>query len=215
VRLGDEVQASDTLAVVHGNESLTDFAILASQSGTVIARDVAVGEVVTNETVLFTIADFSSVWVDFAIYPQNADRVRRGQTAIIRSTSRDERSATGSISYVGPLLEQDTRVSYGRIVLPNPQGDWRPGLFVNVRVRVDRASAKIAVPESAIVRSEFGPAVFRAVNDEFELQPVVVGRSDGEFVEIVSGLEPGAAIVVTETFLLKAELGKSEAHHDH
>ncbi len=214
-RLGDAVRTGDTLAVVQSNESLTEFAVIASQSGTVIARDVAVGEMVTTETVMTTLADFSSVWADFAIYPQNAGRVRRGQTAIVRSTSGEDQTETGTISYVGPLLEQDTRVSYGRIVLPNPEGLWRPGLFVNVRVRVDRAAAAVAVPEEAIVRSQFGPAVFRAAGHEFELQPVVVGRTDGVYTEIVAGLEANAPIVVENTFLLKAELGKSEAHHDH
>lgn len=214
-RLGDLVRPGDTLAVVQSNESLTDFAVTAAQAGTVIARDATTGETVTPETVLATVADFSSVWVDFAIYPQNAARVHRGQSAIVESASGDHRKQTGTISYVGPLLEQDTRVSYGRIVLPNRDGFWRPGLFVTVRVQLEQSKVPVAVPDEAIVRTKTGPAVFRAEGTSFELTPVVVGRSDGLMSEITSGLAAGTPVVVENAFLLKAELGKSEAHHDH
>jgi cobalt-zinc-cadmium efflux system membrane fusion protein len=215
-RLGDAVSSGDTLAVIQGNESLTDFAVTAAQSGTVIARGAAVGETVTPETVLATVADFSSVWVDFAIYPQNAARVRRGQKVVVHSTSGDDRKQESTIAYVGPLLEQDTRVSYGRVVLSNRDGFWRPGLFVTVRVLVDEAKVTVAVPEDAVVRSKDGPAVFLAEGDgAFTLQPVALGRSDGMLAEITSGLAAGQVVVVENAFLLKAELGKSEAHHDH
>jgi cobalt-zinc-cadmium efflux system membrane fusion protein len=80
---------------------------------------------------------------------------------------------------------------------------------------VDRFSARVAVPEAAIVRTSRGPAVFRAAGSTFELQPVSPGRSDGEWTEIVAGLEAGARVVTRNAFLLKAELGKSEASHDH
>jgi len=116
---------------------------------------------------------------------------------------------------VGPLLEQDTRVSRGRIVLPNDRGQWQPGLFVTAQIVVDQARVAVAVPEDAIVRTSSGPAVFRAAESTFELQPVAVGRTDGEWTEIVDGLESGARIVVRNAYLLKAELGKSEATHAH
>ena len=214
-RLGDRVKTGDVLAVIQSNESLSDYEVAAAQGGVVVSRDASVGEAVHPETVLFTIADFSKVWVDFAIYPQHLDKVRSGQSVFITAASREDLTARGTIDYVGPLLEQDTRVSYGRIVLPNAGAIWQPGLFVTVRVLVDRAQVSVAVPEEAIIRSKFGPAVFRAQGNAFELQPVVTGRSDGEHTEIVDGLEAGAAIVTANAFVLKAELGKSEAHHDH
>jgi cobalt-zinc-cadmium efflux system membrane fusion protein len=214
-RLGDRVKAGDVLAVIQSNESLSDYEVPAAQRGVVVSRDAAVGETVHPETVLYTIADFSNVWVDFAIYPQHLDKVKRGQSVLITATSREDLTARGTIGYVGPLLEQDTRVSYGRILLPNEGEIWQPGLFVTVRVLVGSASALVAVPEEAIIRSRFGPAVFRARGNVFELQPVVTGRTDGEHTEIVEGLEPGAEIATTNVFVLKAELGKSEAHHDH
>lgn len=214
-RLGDVVSAGDRLAVVHSNESLTDYEIISPMRGTIVARDVAVGQGVAHESVLYTIADLSTVWVDFALYPQLAARVRRGQSVRIQMGSPDSLAASGTISYVGPLLEQDTRVSYGRVVLANTGGRWSPGMYVSAAITVDRFRAGVAVPEEAIVRTSRGPGVFRADGSTFELQPVVPGRTDGTWTEILEGLGPGARIVTRNAFLLKSELGKSEATHDH
>jgi cobalt-zinc-cadmium efflux system membrane fusion protein len=215
VRLGDTIRAGDTLAVVQSSESLSEYAIKASIGGTIVSQNVARGAAVERETVLCTSADLSSVWVDFAIYPQHVGRIRRGQPALVASSSGMELRAEGRVSYVGPLLEQDTRVSYGRVVLPNPEGLWQPGLYVTVQVTVEEAEVPVAVPESAVIRSTFGPAVFLTDGSSFELQPITPGRSDGEFVEVASGLPPGIPVVVRNAFVLKAELGKSQATHDH
>jgi membrane fusion protein, heavy metal efflux system len=214
-RLGDGVKSGDLLATVHSNESLTDYEIHASMAGIVVARDVAAGQAVDHETVLYTVADLSTVWIDFALYPQVATQVRRGQSVRIRADAGEPLQATGSVSYVGPLLEQDTRVSYGRVVLENPGRRWQPGLFVTASITVDRSQALTTVPEEAIVRTALGPGVFRAHGTAFEFQPIEPGRSDGQWTEVRSGLEPGATIVAKNAFLLKAELGKSEATHDH
>ena len=214
-RLGDCVDEGNLLAVIHGDESLADYEIRASIPGTIVQRAAAPGEAVDRETVLYTIADLSTVWVDLALYPQNVSKVRLGQEVIIRAGAGDDLSATGRIRYVGPLLEQDTRISYARIVLPNDNQRWKPGLFVSGEIVVERAGVAVAVPDAAIVRMGQGQAVFRADGTIFELQPVRTGRTDGVSVEILEGLAAGDPIVVENAFLLKAELGKSEASHDH
>jgi cobalt-zinc-cadmium efflux system membrane fusion protein len=214
-RLGDSVRRGEVLAVVHSNESLADYEITAPMDGTVVGQESAAGQAVDASSVIFTLADLSSVWVDFPIYPQTAGRVRIGQPVAVRSESGPALSGAGTVRYVGPLLEQDTRVSYGRVVLDNRDRRWQPGLYVTCAVTVERVAVPVAVPEEAIVRMREGPAVFRAAGNLFEPQAVLPGRSDGRMTEIVAGLEPGAAIVVTKAFLLKAELGKGEAGHEH
>jgi cobalt-zinc-cadmium efflux system membrane fusion protein len=214
-RLGDAVKAGEALATVHSNESLTDYEVISSIAGTIVSRDAGVGETVGPEHPLYTVANLSTVWVDFAIYPQRAAQIRPGLSADVISTSDTTLIAHGKVSYVGPLLEQDTRVSYGRIVISNINDRWRPGLFVTVLVSVDQAAVDVAVPEEAIIRSSFGPAVFRARDSVFEIQPVERGRTDGEYTEILAGLEAGAPIVVKNAVLLRAELGKSGAAHEH
>lgn len=214
-QLGAAVRVGDVLAVVQSNESLADYSIVASTSGTVVSRDAAVGQVVGTDHSLYTVADLSTVWVDFPIPSHLAGRIRAGQRASIRSEAQPDLRTEGRVSYVGPILEKDTRVAHGRVVLVDRGGRWQPGLFVTVEVIVERVQVSVAVPEDAIVRMTDGPAVFRSIGNEFEVQPVVLGRTDGRLVEIVEGLEAGARIATRNTFLLKAELGKAGASHDH
>jgi len=214
-RLGDLVTEGEILAVIQSNNSLTEYTIAAPMAGQVVARNGMVGSAVDPQSVLYTVADLSSVWVDFAIYPQHVGIVRRGQRVTITVATRPELVADGEVSYVGPLLEEDTRVSHGRIVLPNVDGAWQPGLYVNISAVVDHADVAVSVPDEAIIRSKFGPAVFIAHGTAFEVQPVTPGRSDGELTEIVTGLDVGTLVVVHNAYLLKAELGRSEATHDH
>lgn len=215
VRLGEVVSPGERFAVVHSNESLADYDILVPIRGTVVSRDASPGQAVGTESVLGTIADLSTVWVDFALYPRIAGQVRVGQAVRIRTGAGGGLEARGRVAYVGPLLEQDTRVSYGRVVLENPAGAWQPGLYVTAGVIVDRARAQVAVPEEAIVRTPDGPAVFRARGGTFTLTPVERGRTDGTWTEITTGLVAGDSLAVRNAFLLKAELGRSEAGHDH
>jgi len=207
-RLGDTVRRGDSLAVIYSNESLSDYPIEAPMSGTVVARPVNVGSTVDGDAVVYSVADLSSVWLDFPIYVQHLGHIRRGQVVRVRTESGPASSAQGVISYVGPLLDVDTRTSYARVVLPNQDRRWQPGRLVTAVVVIERVSVLVAVPEEAIVRVADGPAVFRADSTGFEVQSVTLGRSDGITTEIVTGLEPGARVVVRNAFLLKAELEK-------
>ena len=214
-RLGDAVRKGETLATIHSNESLSEYAIIASQNGTIVSQDAAVGQEVDHESLLYTLADLSTVWVDFPIYAQNAGAIRPGLTVRVRTETGPAVSGAGTIRYVGPILEQDTRVSYGRIVLDNRERRWQPGMFVAAAIGIERAQVPVAVPDDAVVRMAEGPAVFVAEGNRFRPQAVTVGRTDGTLTEIVEGLAPGTSYVVKNAFLLKAELGKSEAGHDH
>lgn len=214
-QLGAAVRVGDVLAIVQSNESLADYSIVASTAGTVVSRDAAVGQVVSTEQSLYTVADLSTVWVDFPIPSHLAGRIRAGQRAMIRSEAQADLKTEGRVSYVGPILEKDTRVAHGRVVLDDRGKRWQPGLFVTVDVIVESVRVAVAVPEDAIVRMTDGPAVFRSIGDEFEMQPVTLGRTDGRLTEIVEGLEAGARVATRNTFLLKAELGKAGASHDH
>ena len=208
-------EKGEVLAVIQSNTSLTEYDITAPMAGHIVARTGMVGGAVDNGSVLYTLADLSSVWVDFAIYPQHVGIIKRGQPVTITAATRPDLVAEDKVSYVGPLLEADTRVSHGRIVLSNTDGLWQPGLYVNVTAVVDHADVAVSVPDEAIIRSKFGPAVFLSYGTAFEVQPVTPGRSDGVLTEIVEGLEAGSKIVVRNAYLLKAELGRAEATHDH
>ncbi len=212
--LGSAVSRGQPLGVIYSNESLSEYVVSAPMAGTVVARPANPGAVVDHESVLYTVADLSSVWLDFPVYVQHLGRIRRGQVVHLRAEGGPSISATGTIGYVGPLLDVDTRSTYARVVLPNRDGRWQPGRLVTAVVVVERVTVPVAVPEDAIVRVGTGSAVFRADSTGFEVQPVSVGRSDGTTTEIVSGLERGARIVAKSAFWLKAELEKEAGSHE-
>jgi len=212
--LGSAVSRGQPLGVIYSNESLSEYVVTAPMTGTVVSRPANPGAVVDHESVLYTVADLSSVWLDFPIYVQHLGRIRRGQTVHVRTEGGPAIAATGTIGYVGPLLDIDTRSTYARVVLPNRDGRWQPGRLVTAVVVVERVTAPVAVPEDAIVRVGTGSAVFRADSSGFEVQPVTVGRTDGTTTEIVSGLERGARIVARGAFWLKAELEKEAGGHE-
>ncbi len=212
--LGSAVSRGQPLAEIYSNESLSEYTLSAPVSGTIVARPASPGAAVDHGSVLYTVADLSTVWLDFPIYVQHLGRIHRGQHVHVRTEGGPAISATGTISYLGPLLDVDTRSTYARVVLPNRDGRWQPGRLVTAVAVVERVTVPVAVPEDAIVRVGAGAAVFRADSSGFEVQPVTVGRSDGTTTEIVSGLERGARIAARNAFWLKAELEKEAGGHE-
>jgi len=208
--IGATVRRGETIARVQSNESLTDYAVTSSMPGRVVARGSSVGEVVSSETALYTIIDLSDVWVEFGIYPHQLGSIRQGQSVLVSTSSDHGPMASGRIAYVAPSLEEETRVSMARVILPNGGMRWQPGLFVTVTVITDRVQARVAVPDEAVVRTDEGPVVFVTDGRSFQRRRVAVGRTDGRMTEIVSGLGPGTRVATRNAFVLKAELEKSE-----
>ena len=206
--IGQPVRRGDVLAMIESNESLTHSAVSSSLAGRVIARQVAPGQSVTSETVLFTITDLSTVWVELGVYPNQIGRIRTGQSAHVASTTDSSHAQAGVVSYVAPMLEAESRVALARVVLANNPPRWEPGMFVNVTVTVDHASVPVAVPDDAVVRTGEETAVFVAQGTSFRRQVVETGRSDGRHTEILSGLEAGTPIAARNAYVLKSELEK-------
>jgi cobalt-zinc-cadmium efflux system membrane fusion protein len=208
--LGQAVRRGDVLARVESNESLTRYDVTSSIAGRVIARNAALGQTVTQETVLCTVADLSNVWIEFGIYPNQVGRVRVGQHATVSTESQTGSPVSAQISYVSPTVDPETRVAVGRIVLPNPNGRWEPGMFVQVSIAVDHADVPVAVPDAAVVRTAEGPVVFVADGTKFRETRIRVGRSDGTRTEILDGIAAGTSVVATNAFVVRSELEKSE-----
>jgi len=112
-------------------------------------------------------------------------------------------------------LGDPARTARARVVIPNPQGAWRPGLFVNVEVVANEVNSPVTVASSALQTVDDKPVVFLKVPGGFVPQPVQVGRSDGKRVEILSGLMPGASYAAAGSFIVKSEQGKGSATHTH
>ena len=136
-RLGDEVAKGEVLATVESNESLQTYDIKAELDGTVIKKDATLGEFVSGQEPIFTVTDLSTVWADFSVYRQDFALLREGQTIVIDGGPGMEKAET-KISYISPFGSENSQTMLARAVLPNPKGEWRPGIFVHGKVITDK-----------------------------------------------------------------------------
>ena len=213
VAIGDSVRKGQRLAVVESDESLAPFEVLTLISGTVIEKHITLGEAVGREGPAFVIADLSSVWVDLTVYQRDLDRVQVGQTVEVLVGHAS--AGTGTIDYVTPVVSERTRTATARVVMPNPDGRWRPGMFVTGQILIARDRVPVAVPRSALHRHEGRTVVFLETGEGFVPSEVTVGRTDAERAEILDGLDAGGRFVSRGGFTLKAELDKESFSSGH
>ena len=212
--LGDPVKKGEVVAVVQSNASLESYSIRSEITGTVIKKHVTPGEFVAVDDDVYVVADLSTVWIDLNVYRQDFDRLEVGQT-VHMDTGKGLDEAVGKISYISPFGAAHTQTMLARVVLPNPDGRWRPGLFVSAEVSIDESMVPVAVKRTGIQRFNDADVVFARVGDVFEARPLELGRHDGEWVEVLSGIDPGVSYAAANSFIMKAELGKAGASHDH
>lgn len=198
-----------------GTDHLDSYALRAPFDGVIVEKHVTPGQSVKTDSALFTVSDLATVWAEAAVPASALDAVRAGERVTITATASGA-TVTGSVAYVGALLGSQTRTASARIVLPNPDQAWRPGMFVNVSVEA-AASARavpVAVEASAIQTIAGKPTVFVRTADGFAARAVALGRADARRVEVLQGLNAGEAYAAAGSFVLKAELGKaSEGGH--
>jgi cobalt-zinc-cadmium efflux system membrane fusion protein len=194
--------------------ALSRYEIRAPFDGTIIEKRLALGEAVASDATVFVLSDLTTVWVELNVSSRDLEKVQVGAAASIKAAGSNT-VAAGKVSYVGSLLGTQTRSATARITLINPNRAWRPGLFVNVSVLTEQAQVPLVVRNDAIQTVEDKPSVFIRTDEGFAAAPLKLGRSDGSNTEVLSGLKAGQDYAVTNSFLLKAELGKGSAEHSH
>jgi cobalt-zinc-cadmium efflux system membrane fusion protein len=206
-RLGDRVQKGEALAMIESNDSLRDYQVNSEISGTIIKKEVTVGEVARDDKPIFTVADLSTVWVDFSVFPQDFRRLKQDQ--VVQINYADNLGARGKISYIAPFGSENTQSMLARV--QNPDGLLRPGLFVTGELFVEEIQVPVAVRPSAIQSVNEKTVVFFVKGSVFEAREVELGASDGKYAQVLLGLNAGDRYVAGKSFLLKAELGKGTA----
>ena len=199
---------------LRGNGNLTRYEIRAPMSGVVVEKNLSLGETVKEDATIFVVADLSMVWAEMTVYAKDLNTVKVGQKATVKATAFESQS-NGTVSYVGSLVGEQTRAAKARIVLPNPQGIWRPGLPVSIELVSGEVEVPVAVSAEAIQTVRDWTVVFGRYGENFEARPVELGRSDGKFTEVITGLNAGEQYAAKNSFLIKADVGKSGASHDH
>lgn len=213
VAVGDVVRKGQQLAVIESNLSLAPYPLVAPIGGTVLTRNVEAGDQ-AREQVLFEIADLSQLWVDLHLFGGDAQHITPGLPVRVERLS-DGRIGQTRLARVLPATATASQSTVARAQLANDDGRWRPGSAVRARITVAEQSVPLVVPLAALQRFRDWQVVFLKVGDDYEIRPLELGRQDGENVEVLAGLAPGDVIVVEQSYLVKADIEKSGATHDH
>jgi len=213
-RVGDHVAKGDLLATVESNQSLTSYELKAPLAGTVLDRQVSLGEYASEQKPAFVVADLSTVWADFSVPRQDLKRVKVGDRVVIDPDDGGD-PVDATVAYLSPVGASETQSALARAVVPNADGRLRPGMFVTGRVLLAETPVDIAVKLDAVQSFENRPVVFVRNGDKFEPRDVELGQRDGDRVEILFGLEAGDTYAARNSFVIKADIAKSTAAHEH
>jgi len=214
VNVGDRVRAGQTLATVESNLSLSSYSVNAPIPGVVLARNASIGGIAAEGTPLFEIADLSSLWVDLHIFGSDAGHIVPGAPVTVTRLS-DGATARTTLERVLPGTATASQSTVARAVLDNDDGLWRPGSAVKARITVEQQPAALVVPLAALQVLEGRDVVFVRNGDRYTAHPVRLGKRDGRQVEVLEGLDAGDAVVVEQSYLIKADIEKAGASHEH
>jgi cobalt-zinc-cadmium efflux system membrane fusion protein len=201
------------LAQVQSNESLQNYAITAPIAGTIVEHRAQVGET-TGEEPLFTIMDVSKVWVELDVFQSQLGRIDANQAVALFDLDK-ARLAAGRIARIAPVAAHGSQSVRARVVIDNASGNVRPGQFVIGQVTVAQIAVPLAVERSAIQRFRDFDVVFERIGETYEVRMLELGRGDATHVEVLGGLKPNAQYVTENSYLIKADIEKSGASHDH
>jgi cobalt-zinc-cadmium efflux system membrane fusion protein len=191
---------------------LRHYEMRSPMAGRVTSRSLLLGQFVGTEKEVFTIADLSTVWIELAIAPSDFSFAKEGQEVRVQSGAR---KGSGKIIALSPVIDPDTRSAKAVAEVDNASGEWKVGDFATAQLISASQEVDLVVPRDAVQTIKGVKAVFVSQGGGFKMRPITTGRHDSVNVEVLSGLEFGETIAVKNTFVLKAELGKAEAEHQH
>lgn len=211
--IGDQVLKGEKLVTVESNESLKTYSVVSSLNGVVTQRDANIGEQ-TADRVLFVVEDFSTVWVDLSLFPKDVTKAQVGQTVHIKSTNNPI-TGEGQIIYIAPQGNSNNQSTIARVLISNSDNLWNPGLFVDAEITLSETEAPLVIWSESVQIVDGKNVVFVQDEEGFEPRLVTLGHTDGESIEVLSGLNVDETYVSKNSFVLKSEMGKEDAEHGH
>jgi cobalt-zinc-cadmium efflux system membrane fusion protein len=212
--LGHTVRKGQVLARVESSESLQTYSIPAPIGGVIVEKNLNVGDV-AGERAIFVIADPTKLHAEFLVYPRDAEKVRVGQPVEVRSLSGDTK-LMAKVEAVLPTADLVSQTLVAHVHLPGGAASaFRPGMGVEGAFQVGAQTAPLAVRTKAIQRFRDFQVVFVKVRDTYEVRMLELGRQTPEWTEVLGGLKPGSEYVTDGAFLIRADIEKSGASHDH
>ena len=213
-KLGQQVRRGQVLARVESSHSLQVYSVTAPISGTIVEKNVNVGDT-TGDRALFVIADPTKLHAEFFVYPRDAERVRVGQPVSLKSLSGEARFQA-EVEAVLPTADVASQTMLAHVHLPPAAArEFRPGMGVEGSFAVAETNAPIAVRTKAIQRFRDFEVVFAKVGNTYEVRMLEIGRRTPEWTEVLGGLASGEVYVTDGAFLIRADIEKSGASHDH
>lgn len=213
-KIGETVEKGETLARVTASESLQTYQIPAPISGVVMERRANVGDVATADRPLYVIADATQVHAEFYVYPRDAERLAAGQPIKVKSLS-GEKSIEAEIETILPAADMMTQTIVAHVELPNDDKTWRPGQAVEGVVVIGEEDVPLAVKTEALQRFRDFTVVYARVGETYEVRMLELGRRTPEWTEVLGGVDPGVEYVTKNAFLIRQDVEKSGASHDH
>jgi Cu(I)/Ag(I) efflux system membrane fusion protein len=196
--------------VLRTGRPMRTVTLTAPASGFVIDKKVVQGQSIQAGEELYTIADLSDVWVEAQLREEDAGRVGVGAAATLQFTSYPGRPFKGRVTYIDPMLGEQARTVKARITVANSDGRIKPGMYATVILNNATQSA-LTVPRSAVVQTGERALVFVDLgNGKLNAQTVRLGRTGGDYVEVLNGLTSGQRVVTSAQFLIDSESNLGE-----
>jgi membrane fusion protein, copper/silver efflux system len=209
LRLWDVSDAQINEVLTTGRPMRT-VTLTAPASGFVIDKKIIEGQSIQAGSELYTIADLSDVWVEAQLREEDAGRVGMGAAATLQFTSYPGQPFTGRVTYIDPMLGEQARTVKARITVPNSDGRIKPGMYATVILNSSTQSA-LTVPRSAVVQTGERALVFVDLgNGRLNAQTIRLGRTGGDYAEVLSGLTSGQRVVTSAQFLIDSESNLGE-----
>ena len=186
-----------------------NFPVYATVSGTVSEKLVAEGAAIKKGQPLFKIANLETVWASFDVYENQINRFKKGQEITITTNAAPNNLYKSKVAFIDPILNTSTRTVTLRAVLPNKEGMFKPGMFVEGEIKTinSKATEVIAIPSSAVLWTGKRSVVYlkATINESvFEIRKITLGNKNGSTYEVLSGLKNGDEIVTNGTFTIDA-----------
>ena len=212
-RVGSAVRKGEKLLSVESNESLNRYTIEAPIAGVITQRDANPGEQ-TGGRLLMTITDTSSIWVDLSVFPVDREGVVVGSPVTV-TPALGGRPIVGVVSLLETVADPHDQSVVARVALEDAGAQLLPGTFVTAEVEIGEYKVPLAVYRTGLQSFRDFPVVYAQVGSDYEVRMLDLGRTAGEWVEVLGGLEPGTRYVTSNSHLIKADIEKSGASHDH
>ncbi|MBB6522118.1 efflux RND transporter periplasmic adaptor subunit [Pseudoteredinibacter isoporae] len=212
VAIGDKVQAGQKIATLRNIKTLQRYNVKAPIGGEVVEWMASIGQRV-DENSLARVVDLSKVWVEMSAFPEDIEQLALGQPVRVADMHQHE-IAPGEIIYIAPQMTGG-HIARARALIDNGNGHWRPGMHVKADIRTAQRDVELAVRNEALQGFRDFTVVFGRFGDQFEVRMLELGQSDGEYTEVLGGLKPGTEYATKNSFIIKADVLKDGAAHDH